>query len=130
MENKKIWGMDFKTLLMLGWLGQIFIPVTAMVIAIIFTYYFREDNKKEPWLSEGFRQMANFSLSMYILSAIVSVPAAILMVIPVVDMLFGIALFVLVLVIAIYSLYVYVKGTLAAGDGQIYQPKYTYEFFK
>jgi uncharacterized Tic20 family protein len=130
MENKKIWGIDFKSLLMLGWLGQIFIPVTAMVIAIIFTYYFREEGKREPWLSEGFRQMANFSLAMYILTAILAIPAFVFMVIPVIGMVIGFGLFALNIVVAIYSLYVYIKGTIAAGDGQIYQPKYTFEFFK
>jgi uncharacterized Tic20 family protein len=130
MENKKIWGVDFKSLLMLGWLGQIFIPVTAMVIAIIFTYYFREEGKREPWLSEGFRQMANFSLAMYILTAILAIPAFVFMVIPVIGMVIGFGLFALNIVVAIYSLYVYIKGTIAAGDGQIYQPKYTFEFFK
>lgn len=130
MENKKIWGIDFKSLLMLGWLGQIFIPGPAMVIAIVFTYYFREEGKREPWLSEGFRQMANFSLAMFILTAIVAIPAFVLMMIPVVGILIGFSLFALNIVIAIYSLYVYIKGTIAAGDGQIYQPKYTYEFFK
>jgi uncharacterized Tic20 family protein len=130
MEEKKIWGMDFKTLLMLGWLSQLFIPMASMVIAIIFTYYFREEGKREPWLSEGFRQIANFSLAMYILVTIVSIGATIFMIIPVFGIIAGILLFAFVGLVAIYSLYVYIKGTLEADKGRVYQPAYTFEIFK
>lgn len=130
MEEKKIWGMDLKTLLMLGWLSQLFIPMASMVIAIIFTYYFREEGKREPWLSEGFRQIANFSLTMYILVTIVSIGATIFMIVPIFGIIVGILLFAFVGVVAIYSLYVYIMGTLAADKGNVYQPKYTFEIFK
>ncbi len=130
MENKKIWGMDFKTLLMLGWLAQIFVPVAGLVLAIVFTYYFREEDKKEPWLSEGFRQISNFSLVMYIAATALSIGATILMIIPIVGLIVGILLFLVLAVLGVYGLFVYIMGTLEAGKGNIYVPKFTFEIFK
>jgi uncharacterized Tic20 family protein len=130
MEERKIWGMDHKTLLMLGWLAQIFTNVAGLVVAIILTYYFREQDKKEPWLSEGFRQMANFSLAVYILMSAMFVSFTILVIIPGIGFIVSPVLFVGIAIVAIYSLYVYIKGTIEAGNGNIYLPKYTFEFFK
>lgn len=130
MEDKKIWGMDFKTLLMLGWLVQIFAPVAGLVLAIVFMYYFREDDKKEPWLSEGFKHIANFSLVLYILSAVISVAATILMIIPIIGLIISLVLFVGLAVVGIYALYVYIMGTIEAGKGNLYVPRFTFEIFK
>ena len=130
MEDKKIWGMDFKTLLMLGWLVQIFAPVAGLVLAIVFMYYFREDGKKEPWLSEGFKHIANFSLVLYILTAAISIAATILMIIPIIGLIISLVLFLGLAVIGIYGLYVYIMGTIEAGKGNIYVPRFTFEIFK
>lgn len=130
MEDKKIWGMDFKTLLMLGWLVQIFAPVAGLVLAIVFMYYFREDGKKEPWLSEGFKHIANFSLVLYILTAAISIAATILMNITIIGLIISLVLFLGLAVIGVYGLYVYIMGTLEAGKGNIYVPRFTFEIFK
>lgn len=130
MNNKQVWGMDVRTLLMLGWLVQLLVPVGGMVGAIVMMYYFKEERNREDFLSEGFRQISNFSLLMYIVSLVLGSVATILMFIPLIGMLIGIIIFILVGIIAIYTLYVYIKGTIEAGNGNIFKPGYTFEIFK
>lgn len=130
MENKKVLGMDSRTLLMLGWLVQIFVPVGGLIGAIVLMYYFQEEKNRDTWLSSGFKDIANFSLVMYIVSAILATSATILMFIPLIGLISMILMFVLIGIISIYSLYVYIKGALAAGNGQLYRPKYSFEIFK
>lgn len=130
MNNKQVWGMDVRTLLMLGWLVQLLVPVGGMVGAIVMMYYFKEERNREDFLSEGFRQISNFSLLMYIISLVLGSVAAILMFIPLIGMLIGIIVFILMGIIWIYTLYVYIKGAIEAGNGNIFKPGYTFEIFK
>ena len=130
MNNKQVWGMDVRTLLMLGWLVQLLVPVGGMVGAIVMMYYFKEERNREDFLSEGFRQISNFSLLMYIISLVLGSVAAILMFIPLIGMLIGIIVFILMGIIWIYTLYVYIKGAIEACNGNIFKPGYTFEIFK
>lgn len=130
MNNKQVWGMDVRTLLMLGWLVQLLVPVGGMVGAIVMMYYFKEERNREDFLSEGFRQISNFSLLMYIISLVLGSVATILMFIPLIGMLIGIIVFILMGIIWIYTLYVYIKGAIEAGNGNIFKPGYTFEIFK
>lgn len=130
MNNKQVWGMDVRTLLMLGWLVQLLVPVGGMVGAIVMMYYFKEERNREDFLSEGFRQISNFSLLMYIVSLVLGSVATILMFIPLIGMLIGIIVFILMGIIWIYTLYVYIKGAIEAGNGNIFKPGYTFEIFK
>ncbi|MCU0104213.1 DUF4870 domain-containing protein [Acholeplasma vituli] len=129
-NNKQVWGMDVRTLLMLGWLVQLIVPVGGMIAAIVLMTYFKDERNRDDFLTEGFRQISNFALIMYIISLVIGTVAGVFMLIPFIGMLIGIILFIVLGVYMIYSLYVYIKGAIEAGNGNIFKPGFSFEIFK
>lgn len=129
MEEKKIWGLDFNTLLILGWIAPLVLNVAGVVVAIIFALYFKNE-KKVDYLAEGFRQIANVSISIYIIVIGLGISMSIFFIIPVVGIIVGAILGLVILVVGIYELFVTIMGAIEASKGNIYKAKYQIEFLK
>lgn len=129
MEEKKIWGLDFNTLLILGWIAPLVLNVAGMVLAIILALYFKNE-KKVDFLAEGFRQIANVNISIFIVAIGLGVSMSIFFIIPVVGIIVGAILGLVLLVIAVYELFVTIMGAIEASKGNIYKAKYQIEFLK
>ena len=129
MEEKKIWGLDFNTLLILGWIAPLVLNVAGVVLAIILALYFKNE-KKVDFLAEGFRQIANVNISIFIAAIGLGVSMSIFFIIPVVGIIVGAILGLVLLVIAVYELFVTIMGAIEASKGNIYKAKYQIEFLK
>lgn len=129
MEEKKIWGLDFNTLLILGWIAPLVLNVAGVVLAIILALYFKNE-KKVDFLAEGFRQIANVNISIFIVAIGLGVSMSIFFIIPVVGIIVGAILGLVLLVIAVYELFVTIMGAIEASKGNIYKAKYQIEFLK
>lgn len=129
MGEKKIWGIDQNTLLVLGWIAPLVLNFAGVILAIILVHYFKNEEKDE-FLAEGFRQISNVNLTIYIIALGLVVGMSVFFFLPGIGMIASLVLFVVIFILAIYSLFVCIMGAIEASKHNIYVAKYQIELLK